>query len=86
MEAITFQLASYAKNEAQMNRVMDSWVIFIRHETSKFIFYTRFLVIPFEKNPRSTYSYKKLIFRIVHVKTDELNDMTQHFLLRLVWR
>ena len=27
MEAITFQLASYTKNEAQMNRVIASWII-----------------------------------------------------------
>ena len=47
MEAITFQLAGYANNEAQMNRYMASWVIFLRHETSKFIFSARFQVIPF---------------------------------------
>ena len=29
MDAITFQLASYENNEAQMNRVMASWVIFL---------------------------------------------------------
>ena len=83
MEAITFQLSSYANNEAQMNRVMASWVIFLQHETSKFIFSTRFQVIPFERNPRSTDSYKKLIQRRVPVKTDELNEMTKTFLVRL---
>ena len=60
MEDITFQLAIYANSEAQMNRVMASWVIFLRQETSKFIFSTRFQVIPFERKPRSTDSYKKL--------------------------
>ena len=30
MEDITFQLAIYANSEAQMNRVMASWVIFLR--------------------------------------------------------
>ena len=60
MEDITFQLAIYANSEAQMNRVMASWVVFLRHETSKFIFSTRFQVIPFERNPRPTDSYKKL--------------------------
>ena len=83
MEAITFQLASYAKNEAQMNRVMDSWIILLWHETSKFISSTRFQVIQFEKKPRSTDSYKKSICRRVQVKTYELNDMTQKCLLRL---
>ena len=29
MEAITFQLAIYANNEAQMNQVMASWIIFL---------------------------------------------------------
>ena len=37
MEAITFQLAIYAKNEAQMNRVMSSWIISLWNEKSKFI-------------------------------------------------
>ena len=77
MEAITFQLASYSNNEAQMNRVMASWVIFFRHETSKFIFSTIFQVIPFERKPRSTDSYKIYICRRVPVKTDELNDITK---------
>ena len=83
MEAITFQLASYANNEAQMNQVMDSWVIFLRYETSKFISSTIFQVIPFEIKPRSTDSYKKFIYRRVPVKTDELNDMTKKYPLRL---
>ena len=83
MEAIIFQLASYANNEAQMNQVMASWIIFLRHETSKFIFSTRFKVIPFEINPCYTDSYKKLICRRVPVKIDELNDTTKTILLRL---
>ena len=29
MEAITFRLASYANNEAQMHRVMASWIILL---------------------------------------------------------
>ena len=60
MEATTFQLASYANNEAQMNRVMASWVIFLWHETSKFILSPRFQVIPFERKKRYTDSYKKI--------------------------
>ena len=83
MEAITFQVAVYTNNEAQMNWVMASWIIFLRHETSKFIFSTRFQVIPFERNPRSTDSYKKFICIIFLVKTYELNDMTKKCLLRL---
>ena len=83
MEAITFQLASYTNNETQMNWMMASWIIFRRYETSKFISSTRFQVIQFYKKPRSTDSYKKLICRRVQVKTDELNDMTQKYLLRL---
>ena len=83
MEAITFQLAIYANNEAQMNRVMAYWISFLQHETSKFISSTRFQVIPFEKKPRHIYSYKNSIYRRVQVKTDELNDMTQKCLLRL---
>ena len=42
MEATTFQLVIYANNEAQMNQVMDSWIILLRYETSKFISSTRF--------------------------------------------
>ena len=83
MEAITFQLDSYANNGSQMNRVMASWIIFLRHETSKFISSTRFQFIPFEKRPRSTDSYKNSICRRVQVKIDELNYMTQKFLLCL---
>ena len=83
MEAITFQLASCANNEAQMNRVMASWISFLRHETSKFIFSTRFQVIQFERNPHSTDSYKKSICRRVPMKIDELNDMTKDCLLSL---
>ena len=83
IESITFQLASYANNEAQMNRVMASWIIFLQHETSKFIPPTRFQVIPFEKKLCSTYSYKNLICRKVQVKTYELNDMTQKCILCL---
>ena len=83
MEAITFQLASYANNEAQMNWVMASCIILLWHETSKFISSTRFQVILFEKKPCSTDSYKKSICRRMQVKTDELNDMTQKCLLRL---
>ena len=77
MEAITFQLASHANDEAQMNRVMASWIIFLQHETSKFISSTRFQVISYEKKLRSTDSYKKLIWRRVQVKTDELNDINR---------
>ena len=29
IEAITFQLARYSNNEAQMNRMMASWIIFL---------------------------------------------------------
>ena len=83
MEAITFQLASYSNNEAQMNRVMASWIIYLQRETSKFISSTRFQVIPFEKKTRSTDSDKKSICRRVQVKTDELKDMTPKYLLRL---
>ena len=83
MEAITFQLTSYSNNEAQMNRLMASWIISLRRETSKFTSSTRFQVIPFDKYPCSTDSYKKLIWRKVQVKTDEMNDMTQKFLLCL---
>ena len=83
MEAITFQLASYANNEAQTNRMMASWLIFLQHETSMFIFSARFQVIPFERKTRSTDSYKKFIFRRVQVKTDEINDITKKCLLRL---
>ena len=82
MEAITFQLASYVKNEAHMNRVMVYWIISIRHKISKFISSARFEVIPFEKKPCYIDSYKKLIFRRVQVKIDELNDLTQKCLLR----
>ena len=66
-----------------MNQVMASWVISLQHETSKFISLTKFRVIPFEKKPCSTDSYKKLICIRVHVKTDELNYMTQKYLLRI---
>ena len=83
MEAITFQLSSYDNTEAQMNRFMASWIIFLQHETSNFVSSTSFQVIPFEKNPRSTDSNKMLICRRVQVKIDELNYMTQQFLLRL---
>ena len=83
MESITFQLASYANNEAQMNQVRASWIILLIYETSKFISSTTFQVIPFEKNPCSTDLYKKLICRRVQVKPYELNDMTQKCLLRL---
>ena len=83
MEAITFQLASYDNNKSQMNWVMVSWIISPWHETSKFISSTRFQVIPFEKKPRSTDSYKKLICRRVQVKADELNETTQICLLHL---
>ena len=31
MEAITFQLACYTNNEAQMKRVMASWIISLQH-------------------------------------------------------
>ena len=84
MRTITFPLASYANNEAQMNQVMASWIILLWNETSKFISSTRFQLVPLEKNPSSTDSYKKLICRRVQVKTDELNDMTQKCLLRLM--
>ena len=83
MEAITFQLVSYANHKAQMNQLIASWIIFLPHETYKSISSTRFQVIPFEKKPRSTDSYKKLICRRVQVKTDELNNMTPKCLLRL---
>ena len=83
MEAITFQLAIYVYNKVQMNRVMASPIIFLRHETSKFISSTIFQVIPFEKKPRSTDSYKTFICIRVQVKTDELIDMIQTFLQRL---
>ena len=59
MEVITFQLASYVNNEAHMNRVMASWIIYLRHENSKFISSTIFQVIPFDKKPCSIDSYKK---------------------------
>ena len=64
METITFRLAGYAKNGAQMNRVMASWIIFIWHETSKFISSTRFQVITFEKKPCWNYNmmdWKKIL-------------------------
>ena len=83
MEATNFQLDIYAKNEAQMNRVMGSWMIYLQHETHKFISSIRFQVIPFEKKPRSTDSYKKLICRRVQVKIEELNDITPKCILRL---
>ena len=66
-----------------MNRVMSYWIIYLQHETSKFISSARFQVIPFERNPCSTGSLKKLICRRFYVKTYELNDMTQKCLLRL---
>ena len=47
MEAITLKPASYASNESQMNRVMNSWIISLQHETSNLISSTRFQVIPF---------------------------------------
>ena len=78
MEVITFQLASYENNEAQMNRVMAFWIIFLQHETSKFIPSTIFQVITFDRKPRSVDSYKNLICRRVPVKTYELNDMTKN--------
>ena len=62
---------------------MASWIISLQHETSKFIPSTIFQVIPFERKPRSTDSYNKLICRRVQVKIDELNDMTQEYLLRM---
>ena len=40
-------------------------------------------MIPFEINPRSKDSHKKIICRRVPVKKDELNDMTKKCLLRL---
>ena len=40
-------------------------------------------MIPFDKKPCSTDSYKKLICRRVQVKTDELNEITPKCLLRL---
>ena len=83
MEAITFQVAVYTNNEAQMNWVMASWIIFLRHEISKFISSTRFQVIPFDKKMCYTDSYKKLICRRVQVKIDELNDTTQKCLMSL---
>ena len=83
MESIILQLAIHTNNEAHMNGAMTSWINFLRHETSKFISSTRFQVIPFEKKPRSTDSYKNSICRRVQVKTDELNDMKQKCLLCL---
>ena len=70
MEAIAFQLAIYANNEVQMKRVMASWIVFLRHEISKFISSTRFQVITFERKPRSTDSYKTLICRRMQVEID----------------
>ena len=83
IESITLQLASYDNNEAHMNPVMASWIIFLRHETYKFIPSTISQVIPFDKRLCSIYSLKKLICRRVQVETDELNDMTQKWLLSL---
>ena len=85
MEPITFQLASSDNNEAQMNWVMASWIIFLWHETSKLISSARFQLIPFEKKPRSTDSYKKSICRRLQIKTDELNDMTQMYQPSDIW-
>ena len=76
MEFTASQLASYAKNEVQMNRVMASWIVFLRHKTSKSISSTKFQVISFEKKLHYIDSYKKSICRRVQVKIDELNDMT----------
>ena len=42
MEAITFQLASYANNKSQMNRVMASWIIFLTNE-KKFMVLSPFI-------------------------------------------
>ena len=47
IESIIFQLSSYANNEAQMNRVMASWIIFPWHKTSMFISSIKIEVIPF---------------------------------------
>ena len=68
MEAITFQLASYANNEAKMNGVVAYWIILLQHETYKFISSNIFQVIPFEKKLRSTDSYKTFICRRVQGK------------------
>ena len=82
MDAITFQLASYANNEAHTNWVMASWIVFLRHKTSNFISSTIFQVISFEKKPRSTDSQKKSICRRVQVKAYELNEINPKCLLR----
>ena len=83
MEAIAFQFDCYANNEAQMNRVMDSWIILLLHETSGFISSTRFQLISFKKKPLSIDSYKNSIYRRVQVKTEELNDMIPKCLMHL---
>ena len=58
MEAIILQLDIHANNEAHMNRVMSSWIILLRYETSKFISSTKVQLIPFEKKPCSIDLYK----------------------------